>query len=284
MKVFLNDSFVSPDEATISPDDRGFLLADGVYEVIRTYEGRLFETDAHLARLQRSLGELRIELPDLGRIEEVARTLLMENGHEAIDALVYIQVTRGVAPRRHAFPDAGTTPTLFINSSPFPIPLEEQEEGIRVILTRDLRWARCDIKSIALLPNVLASQEAREKGASEAIFIRDGVVTEGAHTNVAAVLNGDLVTHPLDTRVLPGVTRGFVLELCRKVGVPVVEAPIRKEALKVASELMVFSTTAEVTPVVRVDDREVAGGEPGPVTRSLQRAFRDEVQQFLALP
>ena len=155
MKVYLDGSIVPAEEARISPDDRGFLLADGVYEVIRTYEGELFEKDAHLARLRRSLGELRIEVPDLGPIEDVARTLLVENGHEAIDGLIYIQVTRGVAPRRHAFPDAGTTPTLFINTSPFPIPLEEQEEGIEVILAPDLRWARCDIKSIALLPNVL---------------------------------------------------------------------------------------------------------------------------------
>jgi len=277
MKVYLDGSIVPAEEARISPDDRGFLLADGVYEVIRTYEGELFEKDAHLARLRRSLGELRIEVPDLGPIEDVARTLLVENGHEAIDGLIYIQVTRGVAPRRHAFPDAGTTPTLFINTSPFPIPLEEQEEGIEVILAPDLRWARCDIKSIALLPNVLASQEARERGASEVIFIRDGVVTEGAHTNVAAVLRGELFTHPLDTRVLPGITRGFVLARGRQRGIRGGETPVPEEARRDATELMVFSTTAEVTPVVRVDGREVGGGEPGPVTRSLQRAFRDEV-------
>lgn len=274
MIVYLNDRFIPKDEARISPDDRGFSLADGAYEVIRAYGGRLFKSQEHLARLERSLGALRIAAPDTQSMSEVAAQLLHHNRLRDADALLYIQVTRGVAPRRHSFPDPETPPTMYVSVSPFRQSREKWESGVKAILVPDIRWARCDIKSVALLPNVLASQQAREQGANEALFVRDGIVTEGAHTNFCTVLDGQLVTHPPTDRILAGVTRQVVLDLCRALDIPVKETPVLERQLREASELMITSTTAEVTPVVQLDDWRVADGEPGPITTRLQRAFR----------
>ena len=274
MIAFFNGRYVEKDEIRISPDDRGFLFADGVYEVIRAYGGRLFRPGDHEARLVRSMREIRIDPPEGISFPDVARELLARNGLAGEDALVYIQVTRGAAPRRHAFPPAGAAPTVYAAASPFEAPRETQRRGARVILVPDTRWERCDIKSVALLPNVLARQKAAEEGADEALFVREGFVTEGTHTTFCAVLEGRLRTHPEDHRILPGVTRRIVLDLCRKEGVPVEERPIPAADLGRAEEIMILSTTAEITPVVLVDGRPVGDGRPGPVTRRLQEAFR----------
>jgi D-alanine transaminase len=148
---------------------------------------------------------------------------------------------------------------------------------VSIILVPDIRWTRCDIKALALLPNVLASQEAKERGAEEAVFVRDGVITEGAHTNVCAVLDGQLVTHPLTNYILPGITRRVVLELCAELGIPYREAPMGEEELRTASEAMILGTTTEIMPVVQVGGQPVGDGQPGPVTRQLQAAFRARV-------
>jgi D-alanine transaminase len=277
MIVYLNDQFIPKEEARISPDDRGFSFADGAYEVIRAYSGRLFKIQEHLTRLERSLRELRIIAPDTQALSEVATQLLHHNRLQDADALFYIQVTRGVATRRHPFPDPGTPPTVYASASLFRQSRERWECGIKAILVPDIRWARCDIKSVALLPNVLASQQAREQGANEALFVRDGVVTEGAHTNFCAVFDGQLVTHPRTNRILAGVTRQVVLDLCRALDIPVRETPVLERQLREASELMITSTTVEITPVVQLDDWRVAGGEPGPITTRLQAAFRELV-------
>jgi D-alanine transaminase len=277
MIVYLNGQFIPKDEARVSPDDRGFLFADGAYEVVRAYDGRFFKTQEHLTRLERSLRELRIAAPGTQSLGEVAAQLLHHNRLQDGDALLYIQVTRGAATRRHSFPDPAIPPTVYASASPFQQSREKWEGGVKAILVPDIRWARCDIKSVALLPNVLASQEASEQGADEALFVRDGVATEGAHTNVFAVFDGQLVTHPQTNRILAGVTRQVVLDLCRALDIPVRETPVLEWQLREASELMITSTTAEVTPVVQIDDWQVAAGEPGPITTRLQRAFRDLV-------
>lgn len=275
MIVFFNGRFLPKDEVRISPDDRGFLFADGAYEVIRIYAGRPFMMEEHLDRLRYSLGELRITLPGQ-QIEDLARIageLIRLNDLAQGEATIYIQVTRGEAPRKHAFPSGPTPPTLYVTASPFHPPLEKWEQGVGVILVPDVRWTRCDIKSLMLAANVLANQAAKERGAEEAIFVRDGIITEGTHTNVCAVFAGQLVTHPATNQILAGITRGLVLDLCSRIGIPSRQAPIPVADLPSAGELLLLGTTTQVMPVVQVDGRPVAGGRPGPVTRRLQESF-----------
>lgn len=274
MIVYFNSSYVPKEKASISPDDRGFLFADGVYEVIRSYDGTLFKAGDHIERLNRSLREIGMGFPGSCSIPEIAGELLTRNNLVQGDALVYIQVTRGAARRDHSFPDKKTPPTLYAAADPFTQQRDRWEKGFKVILLPDTRWTRCDIKSVALLPNVLASQQAREAGADEAVFVREGCVTEGTHTNVFALLDGRLVTHPANNRILAGITRKTVLDLCRELKIPCEESPIPLEDLKNAAELMVSSTTEEVTPVVALDGALISGGKPGPATRKLQQAFR----------
>ncbi len=275
MIAYFNGQYVSKENIKISPDDRGFLFGDGVYEVIRSYGGRLFKIDDHLSRLSRSLGELRMAPVSLSHLKTVADQLLHRNNLENEDATLYIQITRGVAPRKHPFPDPETSPTVYVSASVLQPSPAEWASGIAVILVPDLRWGRCDIKSVGLLPNVLASQQAKEQGASEAVFVRDGVITEGSHTSFCAVFDGALVTHPANHHILAGVTRSVVLDLCVTLGISVRESPILERTLKGASELMVLGTTSEVVPVVRVDDWDVGDGNPGPITSKLKQAFGD---------
>ena len=277
MTVYYNGRFMRKEEVHISPDDRGFLLADGAYEVIRAYGGKFFKCQAHLQRLERSLQALRIAQPEASKLRDIAEELIRRNDLGQGDAIVYLQITRGSAPRRHAFPEEGTPPTIYLSASPVRSSPEKAERGVRIILVPDIRWMRCDIKSVALLPNVLASQEAKERGAEEAVFVRDGVITEGTHTNFCAVFGGQLVTHPRTNLILGGITRQVVLDLCHRLDIPSLESYIQDRDLKKASELMIVSTTVEVLPVVQVEDWPVGDGEPGPVTRKLQQAFRAEI-------
>jgi len=273
MIVYLNGRFMPKDEARISPDDRGILFADGVYEVVRAYGSRLFRMGPHLKRLERSLRILRIPQPEED-FAAIAQKLLRDNGLDTGDATVYVQITRGaVSPRKHTFPDGEIAPTVYAAASPFdPVP-EKGKAGVRVVLHPDMRWARCDIKSLALLPNVLAAQYAVEHGAEEAVLVRDGMVTEGSHTSFCAVYDGVLVTSPKSNYILGSITRDTVLDLCRKLDIPVREFPIQVTDLNGADECMILGTGSEVTPVVQVDDWRVGDGKPGPVTRRLQQAY-----------
>lgn len=275
MITYFNNRFIPQEEIRISPDDRGFLFGDGVYEVIRTYHGKLFKIDEHLRRLERSLREIRIAGVDIETFKDIAEDLLTRNNLRSGDATVYIQVTRGAATRKHAFPDNHTSPTVYLSASPFNSSREKSETGVKITLVPDIRWARCDIKSIALLPNVLANQQAAEQGAHEAVFVRDGAVTEGSHSNFCAVFDGELVTYPKSNYILGGITRDVVLNLCRELGIPVREFPVLEKELRHADELMLLSTGSEVMPVVQVDDWLVGDGSPGPITRKLQKAFRE---------
>lgn len=281
MWVYLNGEIRLKDEISISPEDRGFLFADGAYEVILSHDGRLFRAADHLERLRRSLRELKIQEPNLLELREVCRRLIEENDLDTGEATVYIQITRGIAARKHSFPPRNTVPTAYASASPFSPPEKEWADGVKVILVPDIRWARCDIKSVSLLPNVLASQQALEAGAKEAVFVRDGAVTEGAHTSFAAVFGGKLITHPLSHYILPGITRQVVLELCRRMEIPVREYPIQSEDLLMADECMILGTTTEVMPVVQVDDQKIGDGTPGPVTRRLQAGLRELVHSYI---
>lgn len=253
MIAYFNGRIIPKEDVKVSPDDRGFLFADGAYEVIRSYGGRLFKVEEHLERLERSLSELLITVPSLTNLRAVSEQLIHRNNLENGDATLYIQVTRGVAPRRHEFPDKGIPATVYVVASPFQPLLDERENGIIIALVPDIRWGRCDIKSVALLPNVLSSQLAKDKGAFEAIFVRDGTITEGSHTNFCAVFDEQLVTHPANHRILAGITRKVVLDLCYKLDIPFKELPILERELREASELMILGTTSEILPVFQVD-------------------------------
>jgi D-alanine transaminase len=273
MRVYLNGEYLPRHEARVSVEDRGFLFGDGVYEVTRALGGRLFEEEAHWRRLEWGLGQLRIAPPEgFGResVRAISERLLQDNGLADADATVYVQVTRGVAPRTHGFPPPGTPPTVFLSASALQVPWELRARGVAAITHPDWRWARCDIKTVNLLPNILAKQRALEAGAWEALLVRDGVVTEGSSTSVFAVVGGELHTHPRDTRILPGVTRDVVIALARERGLRVHETPPRLEERPRWEELLLVGTTTDVQPVVSLDGAPVGEGRPGPVGRSLQ--------------
>jgi D-alanine transaminase len=275
--AYLNGQYLPRSAATISVEDRGFIFGDGVYEVWRVVNGTLFETERHLDRLAFGLSELRIAAPDIARedvLTAVARRLVIESGFLSGEATLYLEVTRGVAPRTHQFPSKPTNPTVYATVNRFVPPEDLRLKGAACITIPDIRWQRCDIKTIQLLPNVLAKQAAVERGALDAIMIRDGVATEGSHANLFAVVDGVLRTHPTDHRILAGVTRAVVLELARNIGVSAVEEPLTETELASADELFLAGTTTDVMPVVRLNDATIGSGEPGPITTRLVREFR----------
>ena len=274
--VYLDGRYLPRAEARVSVDDRGFLFGDGAYEVTRAVDGRLFEGERHTRRLARTLRGLDIALAEaeLAALDDVARRLLRENGLEQGEAAVYLQVTRGAAyPRTHHFPPAGTRPTVYAAATRFVPPTKLREKGASVITVPDIRWSRCDLKTVNLLPNALAKQAAVAAGADEAIFVRDGVLMEGSHSNLFAVVDGELRTAPATNYILPGITRDVVLELARGAGIAVHEYPLLHAELPRAAELFLTSTTSDVLPVVRIDGATVGAGAPGPVTRRLYEAF-----------
>ena len=267
--VYLNGDYMPLEQAMIPVEDRGFLFADGIYEVVRLYNGRPYQLDAHLQRLVHSAEGTR--LPLLQTVETlpgIIERLKVENN--LADGEMYIEYTRGSAhPRTHNFPP-NARPTLLV----MPLQMRQPSpqayaEGMPAITLPDLRWRRCDVKSIMLAPNVMAKQQAREQGAWEAILVRDGMVTEGSSTSIFAVINGHLATHPADTEILDGITRRVVLAAARDLGLAVREEAFTAEQLRAADEVFLTSTTSEVLPLTRIDGRPIADGRPGPVTRRL---------------
>lgn len=273
MIVYLNGRFVPPEEAHISPEDRGFLFADAIYEVVRYGGGRPYRLAEHLERMRDGLTAIRIAT-DPQFLPAVASRLIAENGLENDDALVYAQVSRGAAPRYHAFPPEGTPPTIFAfarRTDPPPPP-----EGGRAILVPDERWGRCDVKSVMLLPNVLASQKAREAGAIEAVLVRDGIAWEGTKANLFACVGGVLRTAPRGPRILPGVTRVATLEAAAALGERIEERPISIEELFSAEEVFLASTTLWTYPLIEIEGRRIGDGRPGPVAARLKDALQAE--------
>lgn len=271
---FPEGAFLPESDAGIRPDDRGFLFGDGIYEVIRCYGSRMLLLDRHLARLCRNAAEVRLARPDPKELAAIGGRLVNENGLGRSDATVYIQLTRGAAPRRHAFPDPPVPPTLYVRAAAFDPATVTDENGISAVTVPDIRWTRCDIKTICLLPGVLARQRACEAGAAEALFVRDGRVTEGTHTNIFGARAGELLTHPAGPHILDGITRQLIIELAAGLDIPVRETPILEEELPALDELLLTGTTVEVAPVIKLNGRPVADGRPGPLTRRLQAAFR----------
>ena len=274
MLVYLNGEFVDHASARVSVDDRGFLFADGVYEVARVYDGRIFQLRPHMERMQHGLGELRIHA-QVDAIPDIAERLLDENELRQGDATVYVQVTRGAAPRAHAFPPPETPATVYVLAKPFrQHPATYFEDGVATITVPDTRWSRCDIKSIALLPNVLANQQAKDHGAFEALFVRDGALIEGSHSNLFGVLDGRLITYHLCGYILGGITRKLIMDRAPELGIRVAEEPVKLAELDRVEELFLSGTTTEVMPISKVDNKLIGDGKPGPVTRRLQEAFQ----------
>jgi D-alanine transaminase len=275
--AYFNGSFLSKADVRVSPDDRGFLFSDGVYEVVRSYGGRLFELAAHLDRLAASLAGLRLGGVEKDELAPVCNELLARNGLADADALVYLQVTRGAAPRRHRFPDPPVQPTVYGTAWAF-VPDHDPAAGAAVITVPDERWSRCDVKTVSLVANCLANQRAYEAGAVEAIFVRDGTLLEGTHTNVFGVSGGLVSTAPNSGYILDGITRRVVLELCAVHGIPAREEPVRLEELGALDELFLTGTTAEVTPVISVDGRKIGDGTPGPVALHMLDLFLERAR------
>jgi D-alanine transaminase len=273
--VYLNGEFLPLSEARISVLDRGFLFGDGVYEVIPAYGGRPFRLAEHLQRLQRSLDAIRLNNPySDGDWRRLLQQLLARTPGE--DQGIYLQITRGAAPKRdHAIP-AGVAPTVFAMCSPILPPSPQiAAEGIDAVSREDSRWLRCDIKAITLLANVLLRAQAADEDALEAILIRDGQVTEGAASNLFLVRDGRIATPPKSELLLAGITRDLILELAQAQGLPWEERPIAAAELVQADELWLSSSTRELLPVTRLDGQAVANGRPGPIWQQMNGYYQD---------
>jgi len=271
--VYLNGDFITADQAKVSVFDRGFLLGDGVYEVIPVYAGRCFRLDGHLKRLQNSLDAVRMTNPlSEQQWQLMIEQLIARNGGG--DQSVYLQVTRGVAPRDHVVPE-NVSPTAFAMSNPLqPVPAKYKTKGISAITVPDIRWQNCHIKAITLLPNSLLKQQAQDAGAQEALLIRDGYLTEGSASNAYTVIDGVIYTAPKDEKVLPGITRDLVIDLARKGKLKLVEEAVTEQQLCSADEIWVSSSTKEVLPVTLLDNKAVGTGAPGAVWQQIDTLYQ----------
>ncbi len=263
--VFLNGRYCAPEEALVSVDDRGFLFGDGVYEVIKCYDGKFFKMQEHLARLRRSAGKILLELPYTeAEIAGVCHELRQRSGIK--NGLVYMQVTRGAAPRTHYFP-ASYQPTFLVKITAMdPGIWLEHRQGVKAILLPDDRWGHCDIKSVNLLPNVLAREKARRQGAYEGIFIHPLGLTECGSSNFFAVLEGRLVTAPEGERILSGIMRATVLELAAAASLPVELRYLQPAELPLVTEAFITNSSDEIAPLLAIDGKPVGEGRPGEVT------------------
>ena len=273
MIVYLNGEYLPREQARISPEDRGFLFADAVYEVARFWRGRPFHLPGHLERMGEGLAALRIEA-DASFYTTVAQRLLEVNDLTDKDAIVYAQVSRGSALRAHAFPPPGTRPTIYAfarETDPLP-----SSDGGRAILAADERWGRCDIKTVMLLANVMALQKAKEAGAIEALLVRDGLVWEATKANLFLVRDGVVRTAPKGPRILPGITRGAAIAAASRLGLSVEERAFTVDEMLGAEEVFLASTTLWTYPLVEIDGKAIGSGRPGLVASMLKKALWEE--------
>jgi len=279
MIVYFNDKYIPHEDVRVSPFDRAFLFSDGVYEALRTYNCKLFRLVDHLERLRYSLNQLEILFNDFNLIETVC-TKLADINNIKTDYSVYLQISRGVSfPRTHNY-ENNLTPNVFAFVKPIKDNSIDIGAGVKVILEKDLRWLRCDIKSTSLLPSIMANQNAIRNNAFEAILFRDNFITEGSHTSFFAVKNNKIFTAPLSNYILNGITRKVVLELCRENKIDVSEEHINVNELKTFDEFFITGTTIEVTPITQVDDWVVGDGKPGILTRTIQEIFFEAVNNI----
>ncbi|MBA4537721.1 D-amino-acid transaminase [Bacillus aquiflavi] len=274
--VILDGEILNRKEAKIDIEDRGYQFGDGVYEVIRVYNGTMFTRNEHLHRLIESAEKIGMKLPYT--LEEMGQQLeeLVEQNKLRLGT-VYLQFTRGVSPRGHAFPSSNVPLTYVAYTRTVPRPASDMETGVKTITNEDIRWLRCDIKSLNLLGNLLAKQKAKEAGCFEAIGYRDDIVTEGSLSNISIVKNGKVITHPANHFILNGITRQQVLQLCHNNGIPFEEKTFTLHDLFQADEIFLTGTTVEVMPIVEVDGKAVGAGKPGSTTKRLQQLFKQEI-------
>ena len=276
--AYFNGKLLPKDEIKLSPDDRGFLFADGIYEVVRWYEGFFYDMISHVTRLKRSLRELRINWSEADSFPAFAGNLIKMNNLENQPAMVYLQVTRGAAPRSHSFPSPEVPPTAYAYAWGFIPDRNSMETGIKVMLKEDIRWSRCDIKSVALLPNTLSFQEAYENGLKECIFIRNGLITEGSHSNIFFVIDNILFTHPESNHILSGITRKNILRIAQESGIKIREEALQENRIRLIQEAFNTNTSAELTPVTELGGNTIGEGVPGPVTKSIRTKFDNEIK------
>lgn len=272
--IYLNGVYLPLDEAKVSVLDRGFIFGDGVYEVIPAYGGNTLRFEHHMQRLQNSLDAVRIINPlSNEQWENIITKLLSEKGKQ--DQYIYLHITRGVASRDHRFPEV-TTPTVFVMSSILNSAAPELlKTGVHAITLDDIRWEYCNIKAIALLPNILLRQQAVDKGAVEAILIRKGNITEGAASNVFIVNNGIIKTPPKDQKLLPGITRDLVVELANAHKMAIEEIAISEQEFQTADEIWLTSSTKEILAVTKINDQVVGNGKPGLVWKDMYQKYQD---------
>lgn len=271
--VYVNGDYIPESEATISIFDRGFLFADGVYEVASVLDGGLVDNQAHLLRLERSLAELKMQHPASGAaITAIMKQLIQRNSLK--EGLVYLQVTRGAADRDFGFPAANTPPSLIMfTQAKALIDNPAAQRGLKVILTDDIRWGRRDIKTVQLLAPVLAKQEAVERGKDDAWMVMDGLITEGSSNNAYIVKDGQIITRQLSNDILHGITRASVMQLASEAGMDVIERSFTPSEAKAADEAFVTSASTFVFPVVEIDDVTIGSGTPGPVAMRLREIY-----------
>lgn len=271
---FINGEFVPIDQLVIPIDERGHQFGDGVYEVIRVYKGKPFMLAEHLERLKQSADAIRLKSRYcFDQIGEFIKQGIEKSGLADQDAQVYLQLTRGIAPRQHLFPNVPSSLTMTIRPATI-LPEHLRKEGATAMSLPDERWANCYIKSLNLLPNILAKQTAHDAGYYEAILYKDGYVTEGSSSNVFMVKDGNIYTTPLTKQILPGITRHVVQNLANSLSIPFEEKHFSVEELKGADEVFITSTVAEVLPIVKVDDTKIGAGTPGAITNQLYAEFK----------
>jgi D-alanine transaminase len=270
--VYLNGEFMAKEEARISPNDRGFIFADGVYEVAKYYNGKPFRFGDHLKRLERSLAELEIVYPEIDSLESIFSELITRNNLQNKHAGVYLQISRGEHKRVHHFPE-NIQPTVYAFAYYMPSFTSNLENGIAVITHEDIRWQRCDIKSVSLLPNTMLYNKAVKEGAGECVLIRNGMVTEATHSSVLGVKNGTVITRPLSNLILPGITRKVILEICAANQIPFEEREFSEAEMLEMDEIIIAGTGSEVTPAIKVDSSIIGNGKPGKITRFIQEKF-----------
>lgn len=275
--VIVGGEIIDRGLATVDIEDRGYQFGDGVYEVIRVYNGKMFTAKEHLNRLQESAEKISIQIPyQPSELEEMVKGLIEKNG--LANGIIYMQFTRGASPRNHAFPH-NVAPTFVAYTRKVDRPVSSMQEGIKAIFIEDIRWLRCDIKSLNLLGNLLAKQKAVEAGCFEAIQHRGDIVTEGSSSNVAIVKNGTVITHPANNLILNGITRQKVKQVCEQNQIPFEEREFTVEEVLRADEVFLSGTTVEVTPIVEVEKKKISEGTPGEVTKKLQQLIKDEIEK-----
>ncbi|MDH9160865.1 MULTISPECIES: D-amino-acid transaminase [Staphylococcus] len=271
-KVLINEQLLEEHDAKVPYNDRGYVFGDGIYEYVRIYDNHLFTARPHFERLLRSAAEIGLDLKhDVDSIIELVQELINANG--VVNGGVYIQVTRGAAPRDHAFPTPSVEANIMAFTKSYDRPYKQLEEGINAVTTEDVRWLRCDIKSLNLLGNVLAKELATKYNAKEAIQHRGDIVTEGSSSNVYVIKDGEIYTHPTNNYILNGITRRVIKSIAEEKQIPFNEETFTLDFLENADEIIVSSTSIEVTPVIKLNGNPVGDGQVGPITKELQEGF-----------